>query len=47
MLATLVATDADVRSVVGSPIGIICIATGLLLNALGWWWMRRIVRTPT
>jgi tight adherence protein B len=47
MLALLVATDDDVRSVAMSPTGAMCIAVGLLLNAAGWYWMRRIVRTPT
>jgi Flp pilus assembly protein TadB len=46
MLATLVATDRDVRSVVASPIGITCVGVGLVLNGLGWWWMRRIVSSP-
>ena len=43
MLALLVATDDDVRWVVASPIGATVVAAGLLLNAVGWWWMRRIV----
>lgn len=47
MLAVLVVTDADVRSVTTSPTGILCIAVGLLLNATGWWWMHHIVRTST
>ena len=44
MLGVLVALDAEVRSVVASPIGAVCIAMGLLLNVAGWWWMHRIVR---
>jgi len=44
MLAALLATDGDVRSVTASPIGAACIAAGLLLNATGWYWMHRIVR---
>lgn len=43
MLGTLIATDDDVRSASASPVGAGCIVTGLGLNALGWWWMRRIV----
>jgi tight adherence protein B len=43
MLAALVATDRDIRSVVTSPIGTVCVVAGLALNAAGWWWMRRIV----
>jgi len=46
MLAALVATDDDVRSVMSSPIGTICVVAGLALNAAGWWWMRRIVGVP-
>jgi Flp pilus assembly protein TadB len=47
MLATLVVTDDDVRSVVASPIGTFCVSAGLALNAAGWWWMRRIVGVPS
>ncbi len=47
MLAVLVLTDPDVRSVATSPIGASSITAGLLLNVAGWWWMHRIVRTST
>ena len=47
MLAVLVTTDDDIRSVVTSPIGSVCVVAGLALNAAGWWWMRRIVGVPT
>ena len=47
MLAFLVTTDDDVRSAVTSPAGAACIGAGLALNAVGWWWMRRIVRVST
>jgi tight adherence protein B len=47
MLVVLLATDDDVRSVVTSPIGTVCVVAGLALNAAGWWWMRRIVGAPT
>jgi tight adherence protein B len=43
MLAVLAATDADVRTVVASPLGAGCIGAGLALNLVGWWWMGRIV----
>jgi tight adherence protein B len=43
MLAVLLTTDDDVRSAATAPIGAGCIVAGLVLNALGWWWMRRIV----
>ena len=47
MLGALVSTDDDVRAVTTSPIGAICIAIGLGLNALGWLWMRHIVGTTS
>jgi Flp pilus assembly protein TadB len=47
MLAVLVVTDADVRSAATSPTGATCIVAGLALNAAGWLWMHRIVRTST
>jgi tight adherence protein B len=43
MLGVLVTTDDDVRSAATSPVGAGCIVAGLVLNAIGWWWMRRIV----
>lgn len=43
MLALLVSTDADVRTIVVTPIGVGCLGAGLVLNATGWLWMRRIV----
>jgi Flp pilus assembly protein TadB len=38
-----VSTDADVRTIVVTPIGVGCLGAGLVLNATGWLWMRRIV----
>jgi tight adherence protein B len=43
MLAVLMSTDGDVRSAITGPIGATCVALGLALNGIGWWWMRRIV----
>jgi tight adherence protein B len=43
MLGVLLATDVDVRSAAASPVGGGCIVAGLVLNGVGWWWMRRIV----
>lgn len=42
VLGLLVATDPDVRRVVGQPMGWGLIGAGLLLNLCGWQWMRRI-----
>ncbi|CAN5768138.1 type II secretion system F family protein [soil metagenome] len=46
VLTLLVATDADVRQALARPIVQTCLALGLALNALGWWWMRRIIANP-
>jgi tight adherence protein B len=43
-LALLVLSDSDVRRVVGSPIGQLCLLAGGVANGLGWWWMNRTVR---
>jgi len=43
MLVLLVTTDADVRSAVVEPVGALCVAIGLLLNATGWLWMRHTI----
>jgi Flp pilus assembly protein TadB len=47
MLAVLATTDDDVRSGAASPVGTVCITGGLVLNAIGWWWMRHIVRSSS
>ena len=39
----LLATDADVRSVLAEPPGAGVVVIGLTLNTVGSWWMRRIV----
>jgi tight adherence protein B len=44
MLALLAATDADVRAAVATPIGAACVAAGIALNTVGWWWIRAITR---
>lgn len=46
VLALLVTTSPPVRSIVASPIGASSITFGLVLNAAGWIWMRRIVGGP-
>ncbi len=42
-LALLMATSEDSRAAVIGPAGAICLGAGAALNALGWWWMRRII----
>ena len=43
VLALLLGTDADVRQVLTEPAGAATVGIGLALNAVGSWWMRRIV----
>ena len=43
VLTVLVSTDPGVRQVIGGPVGAACIAAGLALNAIGAWWMRRMI----
>ena len=45
VLVLLLLADADVRLVVAEPAGATVVGFGLTLNALGGWWMRRIVGT--
>jgi tight adherence protein B len=47
MLGVLVTNDDDVRSAATSPVGAGCIIAGLVLNSIGWWWMHRIVGSPS
>jgi Flp pilus assembly protein TadB len=46
MLLVLTAADADVRTAIVGGAGSVCVVLGLLLNACGWWWMRRLVEVP-
>lgn len=39
----LLVTDADVRAVAVSPLGALLVAVGLGLDAVGGWWMHRII----
>lgn len=43
LLVVAAADPAAIRFLVGSPIGLLCLASGLGLDALGAWWMRHIV----
>jgi tight adherence protein B len=46
-LAVLVATSAASRGAITTPSGMFCLGAGATLNAIGWWWMRRIIgRSP-
>lgn len=48
MLAVLLATSAAVRAVVVTPIGLLVLAAGTVLNIAGWCWMRHLVSSgPT
>jgi tight adherence protein B len=42
-LGVLLATSGDARAAVIGPAGAICLGAGAALNAIGWWWMRRII----
>lgn len=44
VLTLLALIDPDVRTIAAQPVGAACVVTGLTLNAIGWYWMRRVVR---
>ena len=43
MLLVLLVSSASVRSSVATPFGMLTVGAGLVLNVIGWWWMRRTV----
>ncbi|MEM9748852.1 MAG: type II secretion system F family protein [Actinomycetota bacterium] len=43
VLGVLLVADPEVRRLVMSPLGIAVVTSGLLLDAIGGWWMHRIV----
>jgi tight adherence protein B len=43
MLFMLAASSASVRAVVLTPVGLVVIAAGAVLNVAGWSWMRRLI----
>lgn len=43
LLLLLVATDDDVRAIVGSGLGAMLVGFGLALNLIGWSWMRHTI----
>ncbi|MGH9132451.1 MAG: type II secretion system F family protein, partial [Ilumatobacteraceae bacterium] len=42
-LAVLAVTSEPSRAALTSPAGVLCLVAGTTLNAVGWWWMRRII----
>jgi tight adherence protein B len=42
-LTVLVLVEPGVRAALTTPPGIACLLAGGVCNAIGWWWMRRIV----
>jgi tight adherence protein B len=42
-LGLLLTTSQHARAAVLGPAGAICLGAGAALNAVGWWWMRRII----
>lgn len=46
LLCLLMFSDQRTRSAVTTPVGAACIAGGLLLNGLGWVWMRAVIGRP-
>jgi tight adherence protein B len=43
MLGLMLLTSASVRVAVGSPVGLLAVGVGAVLNAIGWLWMRRTI----
>jgi tight adherence protein B len=43
MLGLLLLTSSPIRLFIGSPVGAGVVAVGVLLNLLGWLWMRRLI----
>lgn len=46
LLVLLVLSDQGIRAAVATPVGAACIGGGLLLNGLGWIWMRAVIGAP-
>ncbi len=46
LLALLVLSDPAIRAAVTTPIGTACVGGGLVLNGLGWLWMRAVIGAP-
>lgn len=43
MLALLLLTSSATRTATATPLGLLALASGVALNAIGWRWMRRII----
>ena len=43
MLGLLLVTSSTTRQAATTPLGLLVIATGAVLNLAGWRWMRRII----
>lgn len=47
VLVAMAITSESVRHGVLAPVGAVSVSLGALLNGVGWWWMRRIIGSPT
>lgn len=43
ILVVLLAADSTVRATLATPLGLIVVVAGCVLNGCGWWWMRHII----
>jgi Flp pilus assembly protein TadB len=43
VLAVTALTSGTARATITTSFGLLSVGTGCLLNAVGWWWMRRII----
>jgi Flp pilus assembly protein TadB len=47
VLAVTAVTSSTARATIATSFGLLSVVTGCLLNAVGWWWMQRIIgRAP-
>jgi len=43
VVAFVTLTEPSIRGVLTTPAGALCLAAGSALDALGWWWMHRLI----